>query len=167
MIYFISDTHFYHTNIIKYCNRPFKDINEMNEVLINNWNNTVKPSDIIYFLGDFCLGNKEDIINIFIQLNGCKFLVRGNHDHKSITFYETIGFNVLTNNLVKLDEYKVILSHKPLADIDIPDGYINIHGHIHNKDICEDYPDYSPELHFNVSADAIDFKPISLNRLKK
>lgn len=59
MVYFISDTHFHHSNIIKYCNRPFKDINEMNEIIISNWNNIVKKDDIVYHLGDFCLSSDD------------------------------------------------------------------------------------------------------------
>ena len=81
MIYFISDTHFHHHNIINYCNRPFKDVNEMNKIIINNWNNIVTENDTVYHLGDFCLFSDEEIKNIFNKLNGNKILIRGNHEY--------------------------------------------------------------------------------------
>ena len=80
MVYFITDTHFHHSNIIKYCNRPFKDVNEMNETIINNWNNIVTNDDTVYHLGDFCLSSDDEIKNIFKRLNGNIILIRGNHD---------------------------------------------------------------------------------------
>ena len=76
MIYFISDTHFCHSNIIKYCDRPFKDVKEMNETIINNWNNIVTNEDIVYHLGDFCLSTDDEIKNIFNRLNGTIILIR-------------------------------------------------------------------------------------------
>lgn len=160
MIYFISDTHFYHSNIIKYCNRPFMDVNEMNETIINNWNSIVTKDDTIYHLGDFCLSSDDEIKNVFNRLNGNKILIRGNHDRKPVKFYEEISFKVLTHAPIILDEYKVMLSHVPLPDTKIKSGYINLHGHIHNKIIGDD-------KHINLSVDAINYKPISIEEINK
>jgi len=76
MIYFTSDTHFDHENIIKYCNRPFKDVNHMNESMIENWNNTVNDTDTVMHLGDFSF-KSDKFIN---RLNGNITLIKGNHD---------------------------------------------------------------------------------------
>ena len=168
MIYFISDTHFHHSNIIKYCNISFKDIIEMNEFIIGNWNKTVTSKDTIYHLGDFCLSNDDEIRNIFNKLNGNKILIRGNHDRKPVKFYEDIGFKVLTHAPIRLDEYKLMLSHVPLPDSKILDGYINLHGHIHNKKISDDYPkNYSEHKHVNLSVDVTNYKPISLEEINE
>lgn len=81
MIYISSDLHFSHFNIIKYCNRPFKSIGEMNDVLIKNINSVVGPNDIFYHLGDFCFGDKYDYIaHLVSRINGKKIFIRGNHD---------------------------------------------------------------------------------------
>lgn len=168
MIYFISDTHFNHKNIIKYCNRPFADVKEMNEILINNWNDTVSQDDTIYHLGDFALGNKEQSLNIIHELNGNKFLILGNHDKWHPSVYESYGFTVFKNAPVKLDEYKFILSHYPIPDKQIPKDYINLHGHIHDKSLYNgfdkfDSSKYSLEKHVNLSCDVTGYKPISLD----
>lgn len=76
MIYFISDTHFWHNSIISYCHRPFSSIEDMNEKLIKNWNDTVKPEDKVYFLGDFCLSNSERTRDVLNRLNGYKIIVK-------------------------------------------------------------------------------------------
>ncbi len=168
MIYVIYDTHFHHSNIIKYCNRPFKDINEMNETIINNWNSIVKKDDTIYHLGDFCLSNDDEIKNIFNKLNGNKILICGNHDRKPVKFYENVDFKVLTHAPIILDEYKIMLSHVPLPDAKIKEGYINLHGHIHNKKISDDYPkNYTENKHVNLSVDVTNYKPVSLDKINK
>jgi len=79
--FFTSDTHFYHENIIKYCSRPFSSVDEMNKAMIDNWNNVVGKNDIVWHLGDFCFGKKDNIMEIFPKLNGKINLVMGNHDH--------------------------------------------------------------------------------------
>ena len=81
-IFFTSDSHFCHSNIIKFCDRPFKDVEEMNEILIDNWNKTVGPNDIIYHLGDFCFAGSAEWHSILGRLNGRIHLILGNHDEK-------------------------------------------------------------------------------------
>lgn len=89
--WFVSDTHWGHTNIIKYCDRPFETIEEMNETLIRNWNDRVKSEDDVYHLGDVCLGKIEESVKILSRLNGKKHLVAGNHDKKNRFKPEFIG----------------------------------------------------------------------------
>ena len=94
MIYYISDTHFYHENIIKICKRPYSTINEMNEDIVKKWNKKVKKGDSVFFLGDFshkCLD--EDAIKIVKELNGKKFFIKGNHDKSSfVSFILTCSY---------------------------------------------------------------------------
>lgn len=83
-IYVTSDTHFGHHNIIRYTNRPWSFVEEMNEALIHNWNSVVGKNDHIYHLGDFGMGRIYPLVQILKRLNGKKFLVNGNHDIKAI-----------------------------------------------------------------------------------
>ena len=78
-LFFISDLHFSHANIINLANRPFKDVLEMNKTLIENWNNTVSKSDTVFILGDFCFGQASVWEKLLRQLNGNKVLILGNH----------------------------------------------------------------------------------------
>ena len=74
-VFFTSDTHFNHANIIRFCNRPFKDVSHMNEAIISNWNRVVGPEDIVFHLGDFCLGGSAEWINVLNRLNGKIYLI--------------------------------------------------------------------------------------------
>jgi len=111
VIYFSSDSHYFHRNIITYTNRPFKDIEHMNEALIQNWNSVVKPEDEIWVLGDFSFGKPDKTAEIVKRLNGYKRLVLGNHDKKSHLW----GFDeVITGNTsTKIGDTSVLLSHYP------------------------------------------------------
>ena len=160
MIYFISDTHFSHSNIIKYCNRPFNNVDIMNEALINNWNSIVNKNDIVYHLGDFTI-DYDNLGELVKKLNGKIYLIRGNHEGKSIKFYNEIGLKVLPSK-TKLDEYNFILSHKPLDNNLIPDNYINIHGHIHNNILDNKF---NSDNHYCVSIEKINYMPIALEVL--
>ena len=79
MIYFSSDHHFWHNNVIKYCDRPFASVEEMNEIMILRWNEVVKPEDTVYYLGDFAMAARAPEVYTN-RLNGTKILVNGNHD---------------------------------------------------------------------------------------
>ena len=80
MIWYTADLHFGHANIIRYCNRPFNSVDEMNEALIDRWNAVVAPDDIVMVLGDFAMGRIDDTLPLAARLAGDKVLIPGNHD---------------------------------------------------------------------------------------
>lgn len=84
MIYFTSDLHLYHKNILEFCkdSRPFNDLDAMHEALRNHWNGLVTSDDTVYILGDITFGDIQETIEYLNSLNGKKILIYGNHDHK-------------------------------------------------------------------------------------
>lgn len=80
-VFFTSDLHFGHANIIKYSYRPYTDVEEMNEAIIANWNETVGPTDTVWILGDLFMGKRAETMPLALRLNGIKIVVRGNHDN--------------------------------------------------------------------------------------
>ena len=94
--YVTSDLHLGHDNIIKYCNRPFQSVEDMDSTLINNWNTTISTSDDVLFLGDLAMADKEQTITYFNKLNGNIVFIRGNHDEKKLNteihVYDSIEF---------------------------------------------------------------------------
>lgn len=109
-IYFTSDTHFSHANVIKHSKRPFSSVEEMNEILIQNWNNTVKPQDEVYFLGDFCWKVPQAKL-IRPRLNGRQiYFIKGNHDAAAETIKKSFAWwdNV---KMIKLGDQEIWLSH--------------------------------------------------------
>lgn len=131
-IYFTSDTHFGHTNIIKYCNRPFNSSDEMDEELIKNWNNTVDKNDIVYHLGDFSFKGKDSINKYTDRLNGTINLILGNHDVYK-TLADTRRFSFIRDYYrLKVDNLKIILFHYSIREWDCKGhGSIHLWGHSH------------------------------------
>jgi calcineurin-like phosphoesterase family protein len=99
--WFIADTHFSHTNIIRYASRPYANVEEMDRSLLDNWNQSVSKDDQVFFLGDFGLGDVDHLHSICSQLNGQKICIRGNHD-RNASWMTRVGFN---RPLRKLDFY--------------------------------------------------------------
>ncbi len=131
-VWLVSDTHFCHANIIKYCNRPFADVNEMNEKLVENWNSVVKADDIVWCLGDFCFGRKENAESVFPKLNGSIRLVVGNHDHHKMKFYYDLGFKKVYDRPVLVNGF-FMLSHAPIEWLSMTQPLCNIFGHVHDN----------------------------------
>ena len=150
-IFIISDTHFNHKNIIEYTKRPFNTVEEMNQELIKRWNNKVGKDDLVIHLGDFALGDKEEVVEIKNRLNGNIILIQGNHDNKSI---REAGFIIVKGSL---EIENLILSHSPLSKEEIPRGFINIHGHIHEKESLNG---------INISVEKTNYEPLDLEELK-
>lgn len=135
MIYFISDTHFNHKNIIEYENRPFSSIQEMNAEMIRRWNKTVTNNDIVFHLGDVGLGSESTLKEIIPQLNGCKILIKGNHDRKSNQFFLDCGFQAIYHTyMFSYNGKQIFLSHTPESRPGQNQPYdLHLFGHIHSK----------------------------------
>ena len=161
-IFLIGDCHFGHRNIIKYCNRPFTDVEDMTKKLVKNWNSVVGKNDIVYVVGDFALCGKQKIIEIGHQLNGRKRLILGNHDQASLGTYYEAGFEYVYNHHIILDDF-LIVSHVPLVGISENTPFANIFAHVHDDPAYKDYSCRS----FCVSAERINYTPIELNVVKK
>ena len=160
-VFLIGDCHFGHRNIIKYCNRPFKNVEDMTEQLIKNWNNAVGTNDIVYVVGDFALCGKQKIIEIGQRLNGRKRLILGNHDQASINTYREAGFEFVYNHHIVLDDF-FIVSHIPLVGISENTPFANIFAHVHDDPTYKDFSCRS----FCVSAERINYTPIWFEIIK-
>lgn len=173
-IFITGDTHFYHKNVIKYDGRPFIDAEEMNEILISNWNSVVDKDDMIIHVGDFCWTGTNIMRDLLAKLNGIKVLLRGNHDKKSMNVYESAGFYCCENHLFIKDMF---IGHYPVyKDEFIPEKWKDswykdykqmiidsgvkkiIHGHVHNNSFDAD----ERFIHFNVGTCLHNYMPISM-----
>lgn len=177
MTYFTADLHFFHKQVISYCNRPFYSVEEMNKKLIENWNKTVRKNDIIYILGDFAFCGIEKTKLIVSHLNGDKRFVKGNHDPSSKKLFE-IGFTqVYENERVRLNNHReVLMSHFPyypsltqrlknkLKGVKTDTRYLHkrivdngsdvlLHGHVHTAWKTNGRM-------INVGVDVWDYKPV-------
>lgn len=165
MIYYTSDQHWFHYNILKLANRSYATVEEMNSDLIIRWNAKVKPDDDVYIIGDmfFKFEDIQQVKDVLNKLNGKKHLVRGNHDKflNSINykdyFEEVVYYKEISDN-----DRMVCLFHYPIEEWN---GYYRnsymLYGHVHDNDT-------NIKKHarkFNVSVDVNDFEPKTLDEL--
>lgn len=164
MIYYTSDMHFGSEFIMQLTNRPFKTIEEMNETLIKNWNDTVNADDTVYILGDMALNSGPVPKEFLKQLNGHKHLVRGNHDVGLDNQEELFDYVESVSDFLETDDgdFHILLCHYPIFYEQ--KGYM-IHGHLHNLkgrayEILKDM-----DRILNAGVDVNGFKPVTLNEL--
>jgi len=156
----ISDTHFFHENIGKYCNRPDNWQNK----IIDNWNDLISPNEVVLHLGDFSLGPKTNFNLIKEKLNGKLLIIRGNHDRFSRTFYESCGVTLVPDpfQVNLLHHPQVLFSHRPI--IPFGEGVINFHGHIHNATPTTSNP-IPNSRYINMCVEVRQYRPWKLGDL--
>lgn len=154
--FFISDTHFNHKRMVEW--RHMNSVEEMNELIISNWNSVVQPDDFVYHLGDVDVGNIKDYKNnIAPRLNGNILYIKGNHDSRK-------NLTRNTHLIMDVSGYEIELVHNPSARTGCTD-YV-IHGHIHNNE--DSHPEMVTETRkthvrfFNVNLEFHDYKPVEL-----
>jgi calcineurin-like phosphoesterase family protein len=170
--WFTSDTHYGHEAIIRHCNRPYKSVGEMNYDMARRWNERVAPTDTVYHLGDFAMGDPERYPGHRHALQGQIILVRGNHDDSKMeSVMERMGFvDVLDNVIVEVDGVRLWLNHYPL---DVPDHRgrpfvrpaapgpydIVLCGHVHQQFQLRG-------ANVNVGVDVWNYAPIGVREIK-
>ena len=174
-VWFTSDPHFNHVNIIKYCKRPFDNVEDMNQVLIDNWNMVVDHDDLIICCGDFSLGSSKDAINVLKKLNGHKLLIRGNHEksvlnsREAMDFFDGGVYDLLEVTI--LDEevsdgfQDIILCHYPMVVWDKSHrGSWQLFGHVHG--MLDGDKRLSPNQ-IDIGVDSNGFRPLSYQEIKE
>lgn len=176
-LFFTADNHFYHENIIKYCNRPFDDVEEMNEALIYNWNNTIKKDDDVIIGGDFIhSGNLQIVHALLDRLNGDKWLTFGNHDYQNkferdeickrfnYHCWDAMDFSV-EDDEVEDGYLKFHVSHFPCEYW--TRGAIHLHGHIHSGPLSTSIEkvNFKP-TRLDIGVDNHNYFPISYEQVK-
>jgi len=178
-VFFISDFHLFHKNVIKFDNRPFvtdkgeADLKTMHETIVKNWNSVVSKNDVVFYLGDLIFGRKEWADEILKQLNGKIHFIMGNHDdyndilsHKR---FETISDLVDLKITGGDKETTFVLCHYPIYSWNkIHHGSLHIHGHTHgNMHHGEDASYYVGRKVMDVGCNVINYTPISYKEVIK
>lgn len=155
--FFSSDIHFGHANIIKYCDRPFASVDEMDEAIIERHNSVVKPGDTWYFLGDlsFCKDH-EKTRKLLLRMNGIKAWIPGNHDDPFAVLTTGMGVKEGLYEIKHLSRRPITLCHFPMLSWNQSHrGAIQLHGHVHSK-----VPFLDPAIRrMDVGVDGHNFYP--------
>ena len=177
-IWFTSDLHFGHRNIIEYCNRPWNTVEEMDEALIHNWNSVVGKNDIVFDLGDFAFASNQRWRELISRLNGKHYLILGNHDvsrypgDSIMDLFEEVEHQMLLD----IDGRYVYLNHYPFlcyggAWRNPNNAVYQLFGHIHSGPNSAG-KDTDRLVHlflyqYDVGVDNNNYFPVSWNQIKE
>ena len=176
--FFVSDTHFNHTNIIKYCNRPFNNADEMDAALIKNWNAKVPKDGIVYHLGDFAWGSINYWEKIREQLNGEIILIYGNHDEKYLNnelMYKLFK-EVTPQKKIWINKTCIYMNHYPFlcfgGSYKGLGATWQLFGHVHSNSRSKEGLDHKRLVNcfptqYDVGVDNNNFTPISFDEVSK
>lgn len=168
-IFFCSDHHFGHANILTFKRedgtplREFRDVNHMNEIMIQRHNLVVRPNDKVYFLGDVVMSRKNSALKILERLNGEKILIKGNHDQCDAKAYLEYFKDIRGSH--QFDG--LIMTHIPIHPESLARWGLNIHGHLHYNVVRMPLSQIPDRRYFNVSMERINYTPISLEEIRK
>lgn len=168
-VWFISDTHFGHKNIINFVDgnyqrtRPFSSTEEMDELMVENWNSLVKDGDRVYHLGDVCMSNKN--LPILKRLKGRKCLIKGNHDIFKLKEYLPYFDDIRAYRIYS--EHGIICSHIPVHTQQLNNRFrVNVHGHLHTNTVYN-LSGYRDPRYINVCVEQTGYFPVNLNTILK
>jgi calcineurin-like phosphoesterase family protein len=152
----ISDTHFFHANIGRYCDRP----DGWQELIIENWSRFIHPEEVVFHVGDLALGKKENLDSLAALLNSRLYLMRGNHDRRGSAFYQQLGITLVPDPywINHPSGLRLIFSHRPIVPLEL--GVLNLHGHIHNNSVPE-----PGARHVNLCVEVRDYRPWRLDEI--
>lgn len=159
--FFTADHHFGHKAIIRYSNRPFANIWEMNQSLVDRWNEVVGKDDEVYHLGDLVFGSRKTLKHIIESLNGKIHLIKGNHDKNIRGWVKDLFASVSNYKEINMDKQKVVLCHFPFRTWNKSHyGAFHLHGHSHGS--------LGPEgtLRLDVGVDTNDYYPYSWDQVR-
>lgn len=161
--WFSSDWHLSHHNIIKYDKRPFNNIAEMNETIIDNYNSVVNKTDNFYFLGDFCF-NIKDAEYFLKELNGNLFFIKGNHDKSDmIKLYNKYGTYLGEQKKINVNGQEIVLNHYAMRVWDKSHhGVWHLYGHSHGS-----LPDDPNSLLFDIGCNIHNYYPLEFEDVRK
>ncbi|MBQ9160901.1 MAG: hypothetical protein IJ122_06225 [Methanobrevibacter sp.] len=163
MIYYTSDLHFGHKNILKWENRKCSTVDEMDKMLIDNWNSKVLENDEVYVLGDVSFYQKFDKNRELIQsLHGKKFLIKGNHDFGITKYCKDLFEKILPYMEIKDENREVMLFHYPIFNWNKQQyGTYHCYGHVHSNEEFQ----LNIKNSFNVGVDVNNYFPVTLDEL--
>lgn len=168
-VFFTADTHFGHKNIITFCNRPFATVEEMDQQLVENWNEVVAPEDEVYHLGDVSLAPVSRTRKLLDQLNGTIYLIQGNHEKAALACRDRFAW-IKAYHELSIDDPEahrgkrhLMLFHYAMREWNgSHHGTFHLYGHSHGT--LEDLPQ---QRSIDVGVDCHGYRPVSFAEVRK